>query len=1225
MFPRRKEAIGVALMARAARLTLATLVATLVSLAPGPMVATEGDVGGAAAAAEWVERPVGTTHAVTLPSLPATTVWLRSWLRVPDAMAGMSGTDLWRDSMTLTLEDLPGPVMVLLNGRPIVEAKDIPAGAPQRFKVPRGSFEKGLYNALVIQIDGTRAKWGLTVAPIIAGYFDEVRMERPWQMTGAEPAAPELAATAQPPVVAVYNERDFHPATSVMAPSPEPVRGLFVSPEEALRKLETDGDLIVEELLHEPDVAQPTHVSFDERGRLWVAQYRQCPYPAGVRMISRDKYYRSKYDRVPPPPPGQDPGADIISVFEDHDGDGRYETHHVVLAGLNMANAALVGHGGLWVMSTPYLLFYPARRGIDAPAGPGFDGPASQAPPSAALAEGPGDLEPPEVRLAGFGLEDTHSVANGLAWGLDGWLYGAQGSTTTSRVTRPGIDPPGSPGVYVEGCMVWRYHPERRLYEVFADGGGNTFGVSFDDEGRLFTGHNGGDTRGWHQVQEGVYLKQGKDPGKFGPPANPYAFGELPMMRSTHPVPRFSHMTILASGAALPARLRGQFLAVDPLHHCVIAAARARVGSTFETTDSGAPLRSEDLTFRPVYMTNAPDGSVVIADFREEFIAHGQNYQSQIDPSTGRIYRLRGKELPLERSVDLSRRTPSELVALLSHPSLWQRHTAVRLLGERRDPGAAPLLLGLLDRPEDPAPHPSLEALWALHQMGRLDEPLALRLLAHAAAPVRAWTIRLLGDERGLPPSFQDRLASAAATEPDPEVRCQILSTARRLPAPQALPLVKAIALASCETGDADDAFIPLLAWLVLESHCASRRDEVLGLLDDEALWPTPLARLHLLPRLMRRLAASGSRQELLACASLLRQAPTAADRAALLGGFEEAFVGRGVPSLPDELLEALAASGQLTLSLRVRRREPAALAEALARVHDDALDPALRLAAIRLFGEVEHPPAAAALLGIICRPGPDEVRAAACSALLIYDDPHAAGPIVDAWPTLEPGARSAALGLLSSRASWGRTLLDRVATGGIPRSAVTPDVLARLRLHRDEELTAMLERRFPASPPVPSAAHRPRIEAVRGVLAARPGDAYRGEPLFASRCGACHTLFHKGGRVGPDLTSYQRDDLGTMLVSVIDPNADIREGFENLVALTADGRALGGLVVDQDANIVVLRGSDGADIRLRREELDSLGPAGSSLMPEGLLDDLTDGELRDLFAYLRQSQPITR
>jgi sugar lactone lactonase YvrE len=53
------------------------------------------------------------------------------------------------------------------------------------------------------------------------------------------------------------------------------------------------------------------------------------------------------------------------------------------------------------------------------------------------------------------------------------------------------------------GQLVWRYHPETRRYEVFSEGGGNAFGVEIDSQGRVFSGHNGGDTRGFHYVPGG--------------------------------------------------------------------------------------------------------------------------------------------------------------------------------------------------------------------------------------------------------------------------------------------------------------------------------------------------------------------------------------------------------------------------------------------------------------------------------------------------------------------------------------------------------------------------------------------------------------------------------------------------------------------------------------------------------------------------------------------------
>jgi putative heme-binding domain-containing protein len=203
--------------------------------------------------------------------------------------------------------------------------------------------------------------------------------------------------------------------------------------------------------------------------------------------------------------------------------------------------------------------------------------------------------------------------------------------------------------------------------------------------------------------------------------------------------------------------------------------------------------------------------------------------------------------------------------------------------------------------------------------------------------------------------------------------------------------------------------------------------------------------------------------------------------------------------------------------------------------------------------------------------------------------------------------------------------LLESFAAGRVSRASFSVDVLSRLRLHTNDRLTALLAKHFPVTPPAAHESLRPRIEEVRRIIASQPGDPYKGEPLFTANCATCHTLFFKGGKIGPDLTSYQRDDLSTMLTSIIDPNAEIREGFQNYLISTKDGRRLSGFLADQDANVVILRGVDGADINLRRSDISKMNPAGASLMPEGILDRLSETDIRNLFAYLRQSQPITK
>jgi putative heme-binding domain-containing protein len=151
----------------------------------------------------------------------------------------------------------------------------------------------------------------------------------------------------------------------------------------------------------------------------------------------------------------------------------------------------------------------------------------------------------------------------------------------------------------------------------------------------------------------------------------------------------------------------------------------------------------------------------------------------------------------------------------------------------------------------------------------------------------------------------------------------------------------------------------------------------------------------------------------------------------------------------------------------------------------------------------------------------------------------------------------------------------------------------------------------------------RQEIDRYAELVAAAAGNPYSGKKLYAANCGKCHTLFGEGGKIGPDLTAYKRDDLKTMLLNVVNPSAEIREGFENYLIYTEDGRALNGFLVDQDAKVVVLRGVEGQTVSVERDNIDRMAPVPRSLMPEGALKALTPQQVRDLFAYLRATQPL--
>jgi putative membrane-bound dehydrogenase-like protein len=1124
--------------------------------------------------------------------------WYRAWLKPHDSFFTPHERNLFAESVTLNVRGLAEAHEAFVNGTRVGGGGSFPpqfrSGRAEnhRHKIPPGLLRKGEWNEIAFRVYNPSGPGGfLGEAPFVMDYFNECVLEGEWEWRAGDDPSLAGAALKAKPKRAAFDQ--YHESSRVLGEAAQFVHGPKLSPADSAATLKPADDLAVEQLLHEPLVAQPTHLSYDTRGRLWVAQYRQYPYPAGVKMLSRDKYYRAHYDKVPPPPPNHDRGRDVISIHEDTDGDGVFDKHKVFLDGLNMANAALPGRDGLWVMHTPYLLFYPDRDGDDVPDGP------------------------PTVHLAGFGLEDTHSVANGLVWGPDGWIYGAQGSTTSSRVMRPGLDPVGAEGVYFEGCMVWRYHPATRAYEIFAEGSGNVFGLEFDGEGRLFSGHNGAETRGWHYQQGGYYMKQGVDPGKFGPPRNPYAFGELPWMKLAAPIQRFTHMVAVVEGTALPAARQGQMFWVDPVHSLLVATERQMRGSSFGTRDLEPVLTSGDDGFRPVYIVNAPDGSLHLADFYEHYIAHGQHYQSQIDPTTGRIYRLRGKGSTLEKDVNLATKSEDELLALLSHPNKWHRQTAARVLGWRATPEIVGKLRSMLAKPSAP-----LAALWTLHQAGGLDEASALATLKHPSAPVREWSVRLLGDRKQL----SDRLALAmqeqARSDTDVRVRAQMASSARRLPTEQALSLVATL-LAHDE--DNDDPCVPLLCWWVLEAHLAQNRDAVLALFQSTALWDHSVVREHILPRLMRRFAVEGRRQDLLVCARLLRAAPSPRHNAQLMKGFEEAYRGRAMTGLPDELLSALAATGHAPLVLLVRQREASAVDEALAQIQDGKAILEDRLLYTRTLGEVREPKAAKPLLSLAISEHPAALRKAALAALTAYEDEAIGTSVAAALPKFAPDIRASALTLLVSRSAWSLALLESLEAKQFDSTLVPPDIADRLRQSKNKRVSELAARLLPRTNAAPAAALQERIREVETILSGSPGNPYAGEALFTQRCAACHRLFFKGGNVGPDLTAYQRDNLGTMLMSILNPNAEVREGYAYVEVETIDGRNLGGFLADRDAQVTVLRGLDGQDVTLRVADIRSIEPTGRSLMPEGLLDDLKEDQLRDLFAYLRSSQPFTR
>lgn len=955
----------------------------------------------------------------------------------------------------------------------------------------------------------------------------------------------------------------------------------------------------------EPQVRQPILMKFDNRGRLWTIQYLQYPNPAGLKRVSVDRYSRTIYDRVPEPPPRGPKGADRITIMEDTDGDGHADRFKDFVTDLNLCTGVAFGYGGVFVMQSPYLLFYPDRNRDDVPDGD------------------------PEVLLQGFGMEDAQSMANHLTWGPDGWLYGLNGSTTTAKVR--GLE-------FQQG--VWRYHPVTHEMELFAEGGGNIYGLTFDGDGNLFYSSNGS-ALFWHAVQGGYYQKNF---GKHGPLHNPYAYGFFPHVKNNGV--NGGHVVLggtIYSGNTFPELFRGTFIGANFLSHNVSWWRIQPLGSTVEATLGGKVFDPNDTWSNPTDLALGPDGAIYVCDFFDVRTAH-PDPDAEWDRSNGRVYKLMAEGTKPAPHFDLAKLSSTELVRLLRQPNGWFADQARLLLAERRDPSVYPALQRMALSTENG--RQALQGLWALYVSGGFDEKLASQLLQHPYPYVRSWTVRLLGDARKVSPEISRQLRSLARTEPAVVVRSQLASTAKRLPAADGLPIVTALI---DQDKDADDPHVPWLIWWALESRTTSARRDVLAYFTRPAVWDSALARENV-ERLIRRYSADGSLAGYDAAYRLLRSAPETRTETALKALNQGLSERAGVPKPQETALYATLGKAERRpdqspqrefapiggglrsyIAARWYENQSDALRARLALranvpgVEDHLLAVATgtgpeseRVTALQILEEMGSAQSVPRLLPLIQTGQPDNVRLGAIHALARFDDPAITAALLASYEGMPAALKSASRDVLFSRAASASEFLTRaeqhpswakdVPTGQVRLIAALSSKQLDARVRKvwgnvgqgtpEEKLATM--RRF------------------NNDLRAASGDAKAGVRVYNQLCARCHKLYGTGGDLGMDLTNANRSDRNYLLTHIVDPSVYIRKEYMTYELRTKSGRVLSGLMPEQDAASVTLIDGDYRKTRIPKTDIASLEESNVSIMPEGLLDKLTPQQLRDLFAYLQ-------
>ena len=571
--------------------------------------------------------------------------------------------------------------------------------------------------------------------------------------------------------------------------NPQPVIEKPFAPLEAARTMQVPEGFKVTLFAGEPDIRQPVGFCIDDRGRLWVAEANNYPDKEG-----------GKRDR--------------IVILEDTDGDGRHDKRIVFYDKLEYVSGVEVGFGGAWVMSIPNFYFIPDAD---------YDG----------VPDGE-----PVVLLDGFGTHaNSHTIANGFAWGPDGWLYGTHGITNWSLPGKPGT--PKTKRRRFEGGA-WRYHPVRHEWEAFATGTTNPWGVDWNEYGHAFVS-NCVNPHLFHVIQGAHYEPDRNRPtGRFAYERIPTIadhlhFTNTKTIRAGIGTPEedvagggHAHSgTMVYLGDNWPVKYRGDVF-MNNIHGRRINHDRlSRNGSGYTASHAPDLMRAADPWFVGVTLAYGPDGGVYVSDFSETGECH---HRHNTRKQTGRIYKITyGKPKPWRG--DIGKLGSVELAKLQSHPNEWFVRHARRVLQERADStlGQAAIqseLNRLLSSSSDTIQR--LRSLWVLHGIGELTAKRLAELLRDPDEHLRAWAIQLLCENKRPSGAVLDEFLRLAKSDESPVIRLYLASAMQRLPLVKRVPVLTAL-LARAE--DATDANLPLMYWYATEPVVAADNKAAVQLL----------------------------------------------------------------------------------------------------------------------------------------------------------------------------------------------------------------------------------------------------------------------------------------------------------------------------------------------------------------------------------------------------------
>lgn len=946
----------------------------------------------------------------------------------------------------------------------------------------------------------------------------------------------------------------------------------FLDPEEAVAAMNVKPGYQVEAWAGEPMITQPMAFCWDDKGRLWVAENRDYE--------SRGSGFSNS-------------GDSRIVILEDTDRDGKADSRKVFLEGIPFPAGIAVGFDGLFLGAPPNLLFVPDKDRDDR-----------------------ADMEDIEVRLTGWGIRDRHETINSLHWGPDGWLYGLEGFATPSKIRKPKDkgklythkepfpkDLLQADGVDINGG-VWRYHPVKDRFEVVAHGFSNPWGIDYDAKGQLFISacvipHL------FHVIPGGIYHRQG------GKHFNPYVYSDIRTIvdhrhRSAHGGAR------VYQSDAFPADQKGRIFMANIHEHAVLSDVLEPKGSGFVASHGEELLLANNAQWIGFSLEIGPDGALYVLDWHDADICGKEVAHKE----TGRIFRLSPTESLAEewegRYQDLGALSDLSLVDLQTSPSDWHARRARIILQGRAAQKeieataierAKSILAGSSNQDH------RLKALWTLHLVQGLEDADLLAIMQDEDEYMRAWAIQMLCEDSSPSTDALVVFQELAREDSSPVVSLYLAAALQRLEFKDRWGIAEALAQ---RTTDAEDHNIPKMIWYGIEALVTENPARALEMAKQSQI-PFVAASIA------RRLVDAGAADQVVA-----KLQAKSIGREHMLRGLSAALDGQSTIAPPEnweKVYRKLKRNKRLApeaMAVAQQFGDAEATKQFIQTIQNKTASKEQRIQALQALATKQWLPLANLLPDLLDDPA---LRAEAIKAMANFEEKKLGNLLIDRYADFNTADQQLAIQTLSARSLYGQLLTKALKAESIAKKDIPAYAARQLRRVVGNGFVEFWG-------PIDQvegdkAATYQRYQTLLSDVAVAGADPAHGRLLFTTTCGACHKMYEEGGEIGPDLTGSNRSNLAYILSNMIYPNEEIQDDYKMVILTTRDGRTYMGNVIAENDRQLTLRVVGQEPVNISQSNIQTRELSNASLMPEGLLQTLSDQEVLDLVAYLKTESQV--